>query len=440
MRAVFGFTLLAALCVAVAWWVSLLPGSVAITMFGTTVQASAPVGLTLFVALFAVLYLAVRFVVGLVEVPAGLRGWNRSKSLRRGNYALTRTLVALAANDTDAARREAGRTRTLLGETPLTLLLQAQAERQAGREEEAEAIFKRLAARPDARLLGLRGQLRMAAAREDWEAAAALAREADEAHPGSRWLTDERQRMALRTGRYGEALRLMGPNRRKDASQRHIRAALGVAAANAETDKAAALRLAKDAFEDDPSIGHAAIAYAIRLRAAGKERPAQEVLRRAWAINPQPDIADAFLSHINDKMARYRAASSLVNANPAHPDSALLLARTALDAGQLADARRHAETARSAGLNDRRLWLLLADIADTEGDRAAAQEALRQIPGARPEPAWRCESCGTLHQAWHPICDSCGTPGKITWVAMAPQLLGGPAPRLLPPATIEGLP
>ena len=167
---------------------------------------------------------------------------------------------------------------------------------------------------------------------------------------------------------------------------------------------------AKQAFEADPSLAPAAVAYAKRLREGGRERSAQDVLRRAWSMQPQPDVADTFLAPFSDAPSRYKAASGLASANPGHPDSALLLARTALDAGLVADARRHAETARKAGLNDRRLWLLMADLAEHDGGGEASQEALRHIPTASPGPSWRCLQCGTLHGDWHPVCDACKTP------------------------------
>lgn len=436
MRAVIGLTLLAALCVAAAWWVAGLPGDVAISIAGTSFEAKTPVALTLLALLFLAIYAVVRVLAWLVHLPRSLRRGQRDRHRTRGDAAVTRTLVALAANDGGAARREAERSRRFLGDTPLTLLLAAQAGRQAGREGEAEEVFRALAARSDGKLLGLRGLLRQAVAREDWPEAAKIAQQAEAAHPGAAWLTDERQRLALQTGQYGEALRLMGPGRRT-AADAGTRAALGVVAAEQEAEPKAALRLAKQAFEAEPGLAPASLLYAARLRGEGRERSALEVLRRTWSLLPQPGIVEAYLEPVTDRLARHRAAGELATANPAHPDTALMLARTALDAGLTGEARRHAETARNAGLNDRRLWLLMADIAEADGDGAASQEALRQIPRALPEPAWRCLNCGTVHQAWHAVCDACATPGRIRWG----EIEGGRAPvaRVAAPAVIEGL-
>ena len=141
---------------------------------------------------------------------------------------MTRTLLALAAGETGEARREAGRARRLLGDTPATLLLAAEAGRIAGRTDEAEAAFRALAERDDAAFLGLRGLLRQAVEREDWQEAAVLARRAEAVQPGAAWLRRERARLAVRAGNWSEALALADPDAPK--------AALAAAAADAEAD------------------------------------------------------------------------------------------------------------------------------------------------------------------------------------------------------------
>src|SRR5439155_24956275 len=174
-----------------------------------------------------------------------------------GDVAVTRTLLALAAGERGDARREASRARRLLGDTPQTLLLAAEAGRLAGRDDEAQTAFRALAARQDAAFLGLRGLLRQAIEREDWAEAAALARQAEDVQPGAAWLRHERARLAVRAGNWSDALAL--------ADAEAPKAALAAAAAEAEPDASRALRLAKQAWQDDPSLPSAALAYATRL-------------------------------------------------------------------------------------------------------------------------------------------------------------------------------
>jgi HemY protein len=102
-----------------------------------------------------------------------------------------------------------------------------------------------------------------------------------------------------------------------------------------------------------------------------------------------------------------------VAANPDHPESHLLLARLSLAAGLTGEARRHADAARHAGMNQKRLWLLIADLEAAEhGD---TEDALRHAAMADADPVWRCDTCGAVHASWLPSCPACHTPGRIRW-------------------------
>ena len=84
--------------------------------------------------------------------------------------------------------------------------------------------------------------------------------------------------------------------------------------------------------------------------------------------------------------------------------------RVALTAGLTGEARRQAEAARAAGLDQRRLWLLLAEI---EGDGDASRDALQHALVAEPNPTWRCTSCHATQATWQPVCPVCGTVGGL---------------------------
>jgi HemY protein len=410
MRRVILIILVSAIVVAVAWWVAMLPGSVAIHLGETAIDAPVPVALLGLVVLFVLLYVLVRVAVFALHLPSLSRRRRAAAHRRRGDRAVTRALVALSAHEPGDARREAARARRLLGDTPQTLLLAAYAARLAGREEEADLAFQALAAREDAALLGLRGLLRRAIGKEDWQQAAELARRAEAAHPGNSWLRAEREQLAIRTGAWKDALSVASPG------ETHI--AYMIAAAEAEADPAQGLRLAKRAWEANKGLVPAALAYARRLRERGRENRARTVLRTTWALTPQPDLAAFALAAQSDPAHRLQEAGQLVQDNPQHPESLLLLARTKLEAGDRAEALRLAETARTAGLNQRRLWTLLADIAeadDSEAGRAAQYETLRHLAEAEPDPVWHCDECNTPLPAWRPACPHCHTAGKVVW-------------------------
>jgi HemY protein len=107
-------------------------------------------------------------------------------------------------------------------------------------------------------------------------------------------------------------------------------------------------------------------------------------------------------------------------------ESQILLARVALENGLLGEAQRYADEAVKAGTNQRRVWLLLADIAAKADNPGAQSDALIHAAAAAADPAWRCGACGTAYPAWAPSCAHCGASGQIAWGvgrATGPKLL-----------------
>jgi HemY protein len=413
MARVLGFLVLAVILIAIAFGLGALPGQIEATIGTLTIQAPLPLVVVAFLAIVLVLYVLIRL-FSLIFAAPGRLGRNRhERQLRQGDRAVTRAFAAIAAADPKAAMREAQRAKRLLPNAPLALLASAEASRLAGKPGDSEADWRALAEQPDAAFLGLRGLLRQALDAQDWTLAADLARRAELAHPGAPWLKAERARLALRTGSWAEALALAGPEA--------PRAVMATAAAEASTDPLQALRLAKEAFAADPALPPAALAYASRLRLGNDERRAEKVVQQAWAAYPHPDLAAFYLAPEPDPLARVKRAERLATFNPQSGESHFMMAQAALAAQLTGEARRHANDALSAGMDQRRLWLLKADIEEADapagGEAAgsAIREALRRISTARPDPRWRCDACGAEHAVWHPACSACGTVGRIAW-------------------------
>lgn len=389
-------------------------GIVEVQVGDTWIGLSFPVAVVGLALGFLALHGLMNGIGWLAGIPARRRAARAARRRAEGDLAVTRALVALAAGTPDSARLEVRRARALLGDTPQTLLLTAEAERLAGREEGATVAFKALAERPDARFLGLRGLLRQAMQREDWAAAQRLAKEAETVQPGAAWLREERQVLALRMRDWREALAL--------APLGAPRAALSLAASEQETDAGRAAELEKQAFTADPGFAPAAIAHARRLTEGGSARRARSVLEQAWLAAPHPDVGQAWIAGVAEKLTRVKAVEDLIHRNADHPESRLLMARVALDAGLTGRARAELEALVGSGAADRRGFLLLAELEEAEhGDTADARAAqarwLRGAANAQGAPRWRCAGCGAEHAAWKADCAACGTVGRIVWSA-----------------------
>ena len=189
------------------------------------------------------------------------------------------------------------------------------------------------------------------------------------------------------------------------------------------------LRLARAAYKEHPGFIPAAMTYARRLRAAGRESKAMDVLRDAWTRGPVPDVARLALEPETDPQGRLNRATRLITGAIDHVETHLLLARLSLDADQLTAARKQLDLVRDRAGNQRRYWLLLAELeaserGETEIGRLAQRDALRKAADSGADPTWHCEQCGTTLPAWRATCPNCATTGRVRW--SADQATSGP--------------
>jgi HemY protein len=440
MRRALLVLIVLALATAAALWIANRPGTVTLAVADLTIEA--PLWLVGLGAALALLLFGL-----LVWLLARLRGWLQrrrlTKALRardQGDAAVVAALEALAAGDGPAALKNGHRARRLLGDTPLTLLLTGHAARAAGEIEAAERSFRSLAGRngPGA-FLGHRGLAQLAIERGAQGEAAEAAKAALALQPNAGWAQSIAFADSVRHRDWRGALRLL-PEARGDAETGFRRASLLLAAASEEADPSAAQRLEEEAVSAAPGLAPAHALLVRRLRAANRTRAADRALERGLAAAPHPMLAALALdaSPGEAKAARARRVASLAG-QVGGAEMALAASRAALEADQWAEARRWVERARAAGLEDRRLHVLLAAIAErefagTDRARSEAEAHWRDAATAPAEPAWTCIACGASQPEWTPSCTNCSTVGSLRWGEAAAV-----TPRLVLPAPIPGL-
>jgi HemY protein len=406
MRRALLLLLACVLVVAAVVWIALLPGAVRFEAGDLSIDAATPT--LVFAALLALglFYLLIRVLIALARLPHRIRTGRAERRRREGDVAVTRTLVALAGNHQSQAVTEAGRARKLLGDTPHTLKLAAEAHGLAGQHDAARDCYTRLSHHAEAALVGLRGLADQAASQGKWEEVSGIADQAQRLDPNGAWARDLRGQLAQQRGDWKGALSLSGPEAPRQA--------FAAAAAAAEPDAQEGLKLARDAFRAAPGFTPAALTYATRLRAHGEDRKAWSVLQESWRANPNPEVGEAALALSPGAEARLRAARLLTEADPDHPESQLLLGRAALDAGDLAAARDAAD--RVKALDQRRAWALVAEVEDRiSHDSAAVRAAWARAATAAPDPGWQCARCARKNPHWAARCPQCGTAGSLEW-------------------------
>jgi len=188
VKRLFFFVLKLAVLLALAVWLADRPGTARIVWHNYVIETSAAfLGLCIFGAALA-FYILLRFWHLLRNGPEMWRLRRRLDKAREGHRQLTEGLVAVAGGSAAEAGRAAVGARKLLGVSPATQLLQAQAAQLAGDRGAAREIFLALAAEPDSAILGYRGLIMDALHAGNRDEAEKLAEKLRRLRPETPWL------------------------------------------------------------------------------------------------------------------------------------------------------------------------------------------------------------------------------------------------------------
>jgi|TARA_R110000824_G_scaffold118960_12_gene271848 HemY protein len=435
LRALYTFAIMAVLA-ALGVWLADNPGDLVLHWRGYEMRTSFVVGLGMLVVLAGIVLLVWRMASGVVRTPASVSHYLDMRRSRRGFLALSRGMVAVAAGDAADAKRYAGRARKLLDETPLTMLLAAQAAQLEGHEDEARGHFEAMLASPETAFLGLRGLFVQARRAGDREKALDYARRAFRLRPNASWAAQAVFEIEAAQSDWGAALRTLDDSlkakqvSRNDARRR--RTVLLTAQALAEADAAAqltgearksadahALRQAMQAVALDPYFVPA-VALAARLSGAtGHVRKGAKLVETAWVEAPHPELADAYMGLVQGESGydRFKRFQLLSGRNRDHVESRVALARAAIGARDWLAARGALEVFVGEAAVERptqRVCELMAEIEEGEfGNRGSAREWLARALHAPEDPAWTGE--GYRSYTWSPINPVTGEFDALEW-------------------------
>ncbi len=433
--------------VAGAVWLANRPG--ALTIFWFDHRIDMPVGLAIglvllaFVALFA-LWRLWRLLRG---APREFALFRSNQRRAKGHRALTQGLVAIAAGDALAARKQAKAAHALLGEASLPLLLAAQAAQLAGDDSTAERYFEALSREAETALLGLRGLTAGALKRNDEAAALIHSERALALAPHAPWAGETAHRLQLKLGRFDAAeasLKALTRSGALDAklAQRRRAALLAERARRALADDTGfgeidlAIKSSREAVKLAGDFAPARACLAQALMRKGKTREAARLIEQVWDDAPHWSLGRILLSVLGTEapLERARRAEALAKRRPEHADSLRLAAEAALSARLWGDARNHlellAEKERAEGGVTQELCRLMARLEMAERYNALTERQwLDQAVQARPGAEWCCRQCGWVSAAgpeaggWQLICARCDGVDSLEWKSPAAQIL-----------------
>ena len=401
------FLLLIALAAAGAAWVSDQGGDVVLQWGGWRAETSLLVCVLALGAIIVASLLAWTILRALWRTPERLKRSRRERREKRGRHAITQGLLAIGHGDSAAARRHAEVARRHTAQDPLALLLHAQSAQLDGDRDGAQRAFRTMAEREDTRLLGLRGLFIEAQRADDPLAAVMLAEEALKLAPASTWASQALLGFRCAKGDWNGALSILDHNLAsglidKATFRRQRGVLLTARALELETvDRDRSRESVMEAIKLAPTLVPAAVLASKYQTEAHQIRRSMRIVETAWLAQPHPDLADAYAHVKLGDSARQRLVriETLAAKAPGHIESALALARAAIDAAEYERAR--AALARFIAVPTQRVALLMAEIERTEhGDSGRARAWTLRAVHALHDPVWTAD--GYVSDRWRP--------------------------------------
>jgi HemY protein len=420
MHRIILFLLLIALASAGAAWVADQNGEFLLTGDGWSAHTTLPKFVLLLGIVIAAAILLWSLLRALWRTPEKIRRARRERRHARGRHAITHGLLAIGHGDAAAARAHAELARRHAGNDPLALLLHAQSAQLSGDREGARAAFHAMAERADTRLLGLRGLFIEAQRADDPVSAVMIAEEALKLAPASTWASQAVLGFRCAKGDWSGALSILETNLASHlidkATYRRQRGVLLTARAlELETlDRDLSRESAMEAVKLAPTLVPAAVLASKYEAEAHQTRRAMRYVEAAWLAAPHPDLADAYAHVKLGDSARQRLVrvETLAAKAPGHLESALAVARAAIDASEFSRARE--ALAPFIAAPTQRVAMLMAEIERTEhGDSGRARAWTLRAVRALHDPVWTAD--GYVSDKWRPVSPVSGRLDAFQW-------------------------
>ncbi|WIY26783.1 heme biosynthesis protein HemY [Parasedimentitalea psychrophila] len=424
-------------------------GGVQITVAGTEFTLGALQSVIAMIVLVALVWLFLKLLSLLIATLKFLNGDDTALSRyfdkgreRKGYQALADGLLALASGEGRLAMAKATRAEKLLRKPELTDLLIAQAADMSGDTKKAAEVYKRLVTNPSSRFVGVRGIMKQKLSEGDTDTARKLAEKALALRPKHEEVQDILLKLQAQaqdwTGARGTlSTKLKTGTLPRDVFKRRD-AVLALSAAGAIVEEGASVSQQEQAIEANrlsPDLVPAAAMAAKAYIAKGKKRNASQILKKAWAVQPHPDLAHAFASIEPQETAQQRVVrfGQLAKLQPRHVETRLVMAELLIVAEDYPEARRVLGDLYESAPDARALTLMAAIERGEGSSDAVVQGWLARALNAPRGPQWLCDSCHHIHAEWAPVCEHCSSFDTLSWATpQTREISSATGVRMLP--------
>ncbi|MFT4346638.1 heme biosynthesis protein HemY [Bartonella ancashensis] len=426
MMRIILYSVVVCLVSAVFGWVASYNGIVVITALQTRISFSLLTFFSLSIVFLITLIFLWWFLQSLFSAPKVLYNYFYARRQKKCREALSEGLLAVFAGDYVTAQKMEQRSlKYFSGEhDPLMKLLQAHTLFLQKDSARSISFYENMKKEESTRLAGLYGLFREAVSMNAHEVAQHYAEEALALSPALSWAQQAVLERLASEEQWDEALDVFYKAQEVlpyaahfTEDRRHMHALLlsGRALRLLEKYPIEARKTILKAYKLQPDFIPIITITADILYKLSETKKADKIVFNAWKKDPHPDIGTLYVERERGAVGRLKNARKLASYCPDTFESAFLVAKAALDAGEVALAREQAQKALEIYPREN-VYLLLADIEEAQGNnQIAARQWLSLAVYAQRDPVWMCE--GVIFPSWSIVSPVSGKLGGFEWKA-----------------------
>jgi HemY protein len=351
------------------------------------------------------------------------RYFDRSRE-RKGFQALSEGMMALASGEGRVAMTKAYKAEKYLNKPELTNLLVAQAAEMAGDRRKAEETYRKLVAKDSTRFVGVRGIMKQKLEDGDTETALKLAEKAFELKPKHEETQDVLLRLQAQTEDWAGARKTLNAKLKYGSLPRDVHkrrdAVLALSEARDILSADSSIETQEKAIEANklsPDLIPAAVMAAGGYVKQNRPKLAVRLLKKAWEVQPHPDLAAAFAAIEPEETPEQRVKRflQLTRIQPDHPETKMLLAELHIANEDFPEARRALGDLAQTDATARSVTLMAAIEKGEGASDAVVRGWLAKALMVPRGPQWTCENCLHIHSEWAPFCENCHSFDTLAW-------------------------
>lgn len=361
------------------------------------------------------------------SIPRRLSSYFYGRREKRGREALSQGLLAVFSGDyVTAQKMEARALKYPTGSyEPLVKLLQAQNLFLQKNSTGSTKLYEEMRREESTKLVGLYGLFREAMNAKAYEKAQNYAEEALSLSPELLWANQAVLNRLSSEGQWDKALAVFERAQKilprsarftEERNQTHALLLSGKALYLSESNLVEARKTILKARKLVPDFIPITIITADILYKLNEISKADKMIVQAWQKNPHSDLGELYLKTAEGSAERLKRAKALASHNKDTFESSFLVAKAALDAGELVLAREQTQKALQYHPRES-AYLLMADIEVLQGnDPARIRQWLSLSLHAERDPAWICDE--VLFPSWLAVSPISGQLGRFEWKAL----------------------